>query len=109
MPSEQTIGRPVFASDLYSLGLTAIYLLTGQLPQALEVDPATGDILWHRHAPQVSATLAAVLDKAIQSHPRDRYPSAAAFHAELPVQASAPTVSHGNHLFTPPCPKCHEC
>lgn len=31
MPSEQTAGRPVFASDLYSLGLTAIYLLTGKI------------------------------------------------------------------------------
>ena len=29
MPSEQMAGRPTFASDLYSLGMTAIYLLTG--------------------------------------------------------------------------------
>lgn len=27
MPSEQASGRPVYSSDLYSLGLTAIYLL----------------------------------------------------------------------------------
>lgn len=32
MPSEQAAGRPVYSSDLYSLGLTAIYLLTGKEP-----------------------------------------------------------------------------
>ncbi|MEO1391268.1 MAG: serine/threonine-protein kinase, partial [Cyanobacteria bacterium J06634_6] len=32
MAPEQAAGRPTFASDLYSLGLTAIYLLTGRSP-----------------------------------------------------------------------------
>jgi serine/threonine-protein kinase len=27
MPSEQAAGRPVYSSDLYCLGVTAIYLL----------------------------------------------------------------------------------
>ncbi|MCP2727823.1 serine/threonine-protein kinase [Limnofasciculus baicalensis] len=73
MPYEQTAGRPVFASDLYSLGLTAIYLLTGKFPQELETDPQTGEILWRRYALSVSPTLGGVLDKAIQFHSRDRY------------------------------------
>ncbi|HEY9690737.1 MAG TPA: YARHG domain-containing protein [Oculatellaceae cyanobacterium] len=76
MPSEQTAGRPVYASDLYSLGLTAIYLLTGNLPQQLETDTQTGEIIWHDHTLNVSPSFAAVLDKAIQSHPRDRYSTA---------------------------------
>ncbi|NER33290.1 MAG: serine/threonine protein kinase [Oscillatoria sp. SIO1A7] len=76
MPPEQGIGRPVYASDLYSLGLTAIYLLTGKPPQQLGTDPGSGEIVWHQHAPQVASSLVAVLDKAIMSHPRDRYSSA---------------------------------
>jgi serine/threonine protein kinase len=53
MPSEQTAGCPVFASDLYSLGLTAIYLLTAKIPQELPTDPARvvrfcGDIMHYR-------------------------------------------------------------
>ncbi len=76
MPSEQTAGRPVFSSDLYSLGLTAIYLLTGKIPQELPTDPATGEIVWRHYALSVSPSFAAVLDKAIQSHPRDRFSSA---------------------------------
>ncbi|MDF5729851.1 MAG: YARHG domain-containing protein [Rhizonema sp. PD38] len=70
MPSEQAMGKPVYASDLYSLGLTAIYLLTGKSPQTLETDSQTGEINWERNT--VSPSFAAVLDKAIAYHPRDR-------------------------------------
>jgi serine/threonine-protein kinase len=76
MSSEQAAGRPVYSSDLYSLGLTAIFLLTGKTPQYLESDPRTGEILWRKEAPQVSAQLANVLDKSIHFHPRDRFTSA---------------------------------
>ncbi len=73
MPMEQSVGRPVFSSDLYSLGLTAIYLLTGKIPQELPTDPARGDILWRHHAPYLRQNLASVLDKAIQQSPRDSF------------------------------------
>ena len=76
MSPEQATGRPIYGSDLYSLGMTAIYLLTGLLPQELETDPQTEEMLWRQHAPNVSPHLAAVLDKAIQYHPRDRYTTA---------------------------------
>ncbi len=76
MPSEQMIGRPVYASDLYSLGLTAIYMLTGKMPQELDTDPQTGAFLWRGYVPQVSAGLAAVLDRAIQISPGNRFGSA---------------------------------
>jgi serine/threonine protein kinase len=76
MPSEQSVGRPVFSSDLYSLGLTAIYLLTGKVPQELETDHNSGEIIWQHHALNVSSGFKAIIDKAIQSHPRDRYPTA---------------------------------
>ncbi|MCG6133512.1 MAG: protein kinase [Nostoc sp. LLA-1] len=76
MPSEQAAGRPVYSSDLYSLGLTAIYLLTGKQPQELEADARTGEVVWHQHALSISPTLAGVLDRAIAYHPRDRFATA---------------------------------
>ncbi|PSB03060.1 serine/threonine-protein kinase [Merismopedia glauca] len=76
MPSEQAAGRPVFSSDLYSIALTAIYLLTGKMPQELDVDPRNGEILWRQYAPHVTPVLAGVLDRAIQSHARERFASA---------------------------------
>ncbi|BAY44745.1 serine/threonine protein kinase [Scytonema sp. HK-05] len=76
MPSEQAMGRPVYVSDLYSLGITVIYLLTGKHPQELETDPHTGEIIWRSHALNVSPTMIFIIDKAIAYHPRDRFASA---------------------------------
>ncbi len=76
MPSEQAIGRPVYASDIYSLGLTAIYLLTGKYPAELQTNQQTGEIIWHNHAPHVSPHLAMVINQAIKPHAGDRYSTA---------------------------------
>ena len=76
MPSEQAAGRPIYSSDLYSLGITAIYLLTGQQPPTIETDSRTGEILWQTYAPHISPELQTVIDRAIQYHPRDRFPTA---------------------------------
>jgi len=96
MPLEQTVGKPLFASDLYSLGLTAIYLLTGKLPEDLDTDPETGETLWKNFAPNVSPGFAAVLDKVIEPNSRDRYLNATAMLEAL-NSLTAPTVS-----ITPP-------
>jgi serine/threonine-protein kinase len=76
MSSEQSVGRPIFASDLYGLGMTAIYLLTGKLPRDLTTDPHTAEILWREHAGDLSESLAQVLEKAVHFYPRDRYANA---------------------------------
>ncbi|MEM9087387.1 MAG: serine/threonine protein kinase [Cyanobacteria bacterium P01_F01_bin.53] len=76
MASEQAAGRPIPSSDLYSLGLTAIYALTGKPPQDFVSDPQTGELIWRDAASHVSPELVSVIDKAVRSHPRDRYSSA---------------------------------
>ena len=76
MSSEQAAGRPVYSSDLYATGLTAIYLLTGKQPQDIETNNYTGEILWKQYAPHVSPTLTIILDKAISAHSCDRYATA---------------------------------
>lgn len=76
MPSEQAAGRPTYSSDLYSLGLTAVFLLTGKFPQDLTTDPRTGEILWRQFAPNLHSNLASVLERAIRFNPRDRFASA---------------------------------
>ncbi len=92
MSPEQGAGRPVFASDIYSLGLTAIYLLTGKLPQELEIDPQTEQMFWQQHALNVSPSLATVLNKAIQYHPRDRYTTARKMLEDLQSSTSIPLL-----------------
>ncbi|MDR9403159.1 MAG: serine/threonine-protein kinase [Halothece sp. Uz-M2-17] len=76
MPSEQAAGRPVYSSDLYSLGLTAVFLLSGQAPQNLESDPNTGELLWRKVVPNLHGQLARVIDQAVRFHPRDRFADA---------------------------------
>jgi serine/threonine protein kinase len=73
MPSEQAIGRPTFASDLYSLGLTAIYLLTGKMPQDLPTDSMSGEIQWKHLAPNIPRELSLVLDRAILISVKERF------------------------------------
>ena len=76
MSSEQAAGRPIYSSDLYSLGLTAIFLLTGLAPHELETDPRNGEIIWREHAVNVDRELADILDRSIRFHPRDRFSTA---------------------------------
>ncbi len=76
MPSEQAAGRPLYSSDLYSLGLTAIFLLTGKFPHELDTDPGSGEIIWREYTSNVDPELMEVLDRAIKFHPRDRFSTA---------------------------------
>jgi serine/threonine protein kinase, bacterial len=110
MPSEQAAGRPLYSSDLYSLGLTAIFLLTGRSPHELDTDIDSGEIIWREHAANVDPELMDVLDRAIKFHPRDRFTTATEMLAALENKAQtsngtgatvrvAPknsNVSHGN-------------
>jgi serine/threonine protein kinase, bacterial len=73
MPAEQMSGRPVFASDIYSVGMTAIYMLTGKIPQELDINPQTGELLWRQYAPQVSTEFGNFLDCAIHMNAQSRF------------------------------------
>ncbi|BAZ12945.1 serine/threonine protein kinase [Calothrix sp. NIES-4071] len=95
MPSEQAAGRPMYGSDLYSLGVTAIYLITGKQPHELETDVQTGEIIWHPNASHISPVLKQILDKAIRYHPRERYSSASDMLYAL--QSTAQTIPPNVH------------
>ncbi len=71
MPLEQAAGKPVFASDLYSIAMTAIYMLTGKSPLQM-TDRLTGDLNWREHA-EVSDRVAEVLEKATRLNFKERY------------------------------------
>lgn len=74
-PSEQMqSGRAYPSSDLYSLAVTAVVLLTGREPQELFDDV---NLTWHwqRFYPNASLGLAQVLNKALSYRPGDRYQS----------------------------------
>lgn len=92
MPNEQYAGKPRFSSDVYAVGILGIRALTGLHPQKLEEDPVTSEIDWRRHAPTVSSSLAAVLDKMVRYDFRDRYPTA---QEALEALQNLPNPLHG--------------
>jgi serine/threonine protein kinase, bacterial len=95
MPSEQVAGRPVYSSDLYGLGMTAIYLLTGKMPQDLKTDLETGQCIWQPWVSGLSAPFAAVLDRAIQSQPQARFTTAQEMLEALQSTANVPASVAG--------------
>ena len=74
-PPEQMALRPVYASDIYAVGVTCIYLLTGKSPKDLDYDPSTGEMVWQRYI-QLSDHLVNVLKKMLEVSVRHRYQSA---------------------------------
>jgi serine/threonine protein kinase len=93
MPNEQKLGTPQYESDLYSLGLSAIYMLTGKSPNEFFRDESTMAYKWHKHVPEISTKLRSILDKAIQIDYRDRYRSAQEMLDDLETSNSSVTVT----------------
>jgi len=73
---EQMSGKAIFASDLYSLGVTCIHLLTQMSPFDL-FDSHENDWIWRDYLPApISHSLGQVLDRLLQPAIQHRYTSA---------------------------------
>ncbi|MBD0309601.1 MAG: protein kinase, partial [Microcoleus sp. T1-bin1] len=82
-PMEQMRGQVFPGSDLYSLGITCLRLLTQCLPKADGTDdlydPINGGWIWRKRLPagtKISTELGNILDKLIQDYLKNRYQSA---------------------------------
>ncbi len=83
---EQSLGRAVFASDLYSLGVTCIHLLTQRHPFDL-FDVSEGVWVWRDALKSpVSDALGRILDRMLESPINRRYQSAAEVLQDLNPQ-----------------------
>ncbi len=93
---EQALGKGTFASDLYSLGVTCIHLLTKVEPFGL-YSVGEGAWVWRDHLTHpVSDELGQILDKMLVNATKRRYQSAADILADLnrlDTASVAPAVS----------------
>jgi serine/threonine-protein kinase len=76
-PPEQFSLRPVFGSDIYALGVTCLYLLTGKAPLDFDSDRQTGELLW-QNSVHLSQPFAKILGKMLKMSVQERYHSARA-------------------------------
>jgi serine/threonine protein kinase len=96
---EQLMGRAIFASDLYSLGVTCIHLITQIHPFDL-FDTVEGKWVWRDYAGnRISVELGQILDKMLQGSLNQRYASAKAIWKDLHPHKPLPL---------PPIPVCKE-
>jgi len=105
MAPEQSAGRTVFSTDLFALGLTIIYTLTGKYPLDFPSNNITGEIEWQNVAPNLAPTLARVLNKATKMDLSGRYLTAKAMLQDLKTEEKiAPTTLslHGETKTLPP-------
>ena len=72
---EQTRGRPVPQSDLYAIGTTLTFLLTGENPQQLYKRTAKDYRLVANH-PAIATRLRQVIERVTAPRPLDRYRTA---------------------------------
>jgi serine/threonine protein kinase/Flp pilus assembly protein TadD len=75
MSPEQNNGKPVYSSDIYALGRTALFALTGRSPVELEDTQAGETLTWQNFA-KVSPKFAAIINKMMSPRTSERYPSA---------------------------------
>lgn len=88
---EQSRGRAVFSSDIYSLGVTCIYLLTCMSPFDL-YDLREDTWVWRQYAKHpVSNQLGKILDKMLENAINRRYQSVAEVLKDLNAQIPSAT------------------
>lgn len=93
-PPEQMSMRPVPASDIYALGVSCIYLLTGKSPKDLDYDPTTGELIWEKHV-QVSDQFIKVLTKMLEISVKQRYKNAEEVYRALDLVDHVDTLAAG--------------
>ncbi len=83
---EQAFGKAVKQSDLYSLGVTSIHLLTNMHPFDL-VDSSDGNWVWRDYLKQpVNQRLGKIIDKLLERGTKMRYASAAEVLQDLKAE-----------------------
>lgn len=97
-PPEQLAMRPVYASDVYALGVTCMYLMTGKAPKNMDCDPITGDIDWFKYA-KVSDSFAEILTTMLEVAVKSRYKTAEEALRALDIEHHADSLSESMLSF----------
>ena len=100
-PPEQMALRPVYGSDLYAVGVTCVFLLTGRSPKDLPYDPQTGELRWQDYA-SVSDRFAQVLRKMLDISVHSRYQMAEDVLRDLELEPYLDSLAQNMAFATAP-------
>ncbi|MCW5316825.1 protein kinase [Nostoc sp. KVJ3] len=92
-PPEQFSLRPVYASDIYALGVTCIYMLSAKSPLEFDYHPITGEICWQKEL-NISDSFAQILGKMVKMALDDRFKTADEVMKALSYESYLPTLAN---------------
>ncbi|MBN3908992.1 MAG: serine/threonine protein kinase [Nostoc sp. NMS1] len=92
-PPEQFSLRPVYASDIYAMGVTCIYMLTGKSPLEFDYHPNTGEICWQNEV-NITDSFAKILEKMVKITLDDRFKTADEVIKALSYESYLPTLAN---------------
>ncbi|MEA5604518.1 serine/threonine-protein kinase [Nostoc sp. UHCC 0252] len=92
-PPEQFSLRPVYASDIYALGITCIYMLTAKSPLEFDYHPNTGEICWQKEL-NITDSFAQILGKMVKVTLEDRFKTADEIIKALSYANYLPTLAN---------------
>jgi serine/threonine-protein kinase len=92
-PPEQLASRPVYSSDIYALGITCLYLMSGKSPLEFDYEFVSGEVRWQENIP-VSNHFARVLSRMLKISPQERYGSAAEVMQALGLESHWENLTH---------------
>lgn len=93
-PPEQIAMRPVYASDVYAVGITCLYLLTGKSPKDFDYNSLTGEMHWKKEV-HLSPHMINVLKKMLEASVRHRYQSAQDVLKALELEPYLDSIAKG--------------
>ena len=92
MPPEQNNGKPIYSSDIYALGRTAIFGMTNRSPNEWEESEAEGINAWNKKI-AISEAFLKIINKMTVTNVSERYGSAEEVLEDLkPLQIIGETI-----------------
>jgi serine/threonine protein kinase len=101
MSPEQAAGRPSYASDIYSLGMTAIAMLTGKAPQEFTPNYFTQELNWREYMPSLPFNFLKFIERSVRFNPQDRFSSVQQMRQALKELAVDHEGIHFDNLLNP--------
>jgi serine/threonine protein kinase len=92
-PPEQFALRPVYGSDIYAVGVTCLFLLTGKGPLEFDHDPETGEISWQKEI-ELSENFAHILGKMVKISLEERFATVEDVMWALGMERYLPTLTN---------------